>query len=299
MRDYETYLFQQAYAKSTIATYLRTKEKFILWCDVQGYEVENIDYKSCLDYAKELQRPKKGRVPSPKTAKQQIGALKIFFNYLIDENHRGDNPMENMDIKGVQRTLNNNLLEFEELEDLFYSCPTRHIKLPSSPHVAVRDKVITGLMVYQGLNATSLKVLKMEHVNLERGKIYIPGTRKTNARELKIKSQQVLSLSQYIQEDREHLQDAIGCHSEAFIPLNGERFSVIAHWLFQKLRRINYKVKNAKQVRASVIVHWLKNHNIREVQYMSGHRYISSTERYVQDDIENLQEVIENLHPIN
>jgi len=32
---------------------------------------------------------------------------------------------------------------------------------------------------------------------------------------------------------------------------------------------------------------------------MSGHRYISSTERFLQDDIENLQEMIDNLHPIN
>ena len=32
---------------------------------------------------------------------------------------------------------------------------------------------------------------------------------------------------------------------------------------------------------------------------MIGHRYISSAERYVQDDLENLQEVIDNLHPIH
>jgi len=31
---------------------------------------------------------------------------------------------------------------------------------------------------------------------------------------------------------------------------------------------------------------------------MAGHRYISSTERYVQDDLENLHELIENLYPI-
>jgi len=31
---------------------------------------------------------------------------------------------------------------------------------------------------------------------------------------------------------------------------------------------------------------------------MAGHRYISSTERYVQDDLENLHEMIESFHPI-
>lgn len=45
-------------------------------------------------------------------------------------------------------------------------------------------------------------------------------------------------------------------------------------------------------------MYWLKHYNIREVQYMAGHRYISSTERYQQDDLESLHELIESLHPI-
>lgn len=69
--------------------------------------------------------------------------------------------------------------------------------------------------------------------------------------------------------------------------------------MFKKLKQISHKVKDIKQVRASVITHWLNHYNIREVQYMAGHRYISSTERYVQDDLESLQEIIESLHPIN
>lgn len=93
------------------------------------------------------------------------------------------------------------------------------------------------------------------------------------------------------------IQNLIGCHSEAFIPQSSDRFAV-TYWLFKKLRRINHNVKDTKQIRASVITYWLQHHNIREVQYMAGHRYISSTERYVQDDLESLQEVIETLHPI-
>ena len=62
--------------------------------------------------------------------------------------------------------------------------------------------------------------------------------------------------------------------------------------------QINYTIKNAQQIRASVISNWLKDYNIREVQYMAGHQYISSTERYLQDDLEGLQEMIEKLHPV-
>ncbi|HAV54320.1 MAG TPA: integrase [Aequorivita sp.] len=65
------------------------------------------------------------------------------------------------------------------------------------------------------------------------------------------------------------------------------------------MRALNLRVKDSKQIRASVITHWLKHYNIRKVQYMAGHRYISSTERYVQDNLEDLHEMIENLHPIS
>lgn len=224
--------------------------------------------------------------------------MEFHFHYLIEENFRGDNPFQNLNIRGVKRTLNHNLLEFVELEDLFYSYRTRDITLPSSPHVVVRNKVLTGLMVYQGLNATAFRTLKMEHINLERGRLYVPGTRKTNPRELEIKPQQILSLARYLENDRPALHEAIGCHTEAFVPFTGDRYA-IGHELFKKLRALNLRVKDSKQIRASVITHWLKHYNIRKVQYMVGHRYISSTERYVQDNLEDLHEMIENLHPIS
>jgi len=53
------------------------------------------------------------------------------------------------------------------------------------------------------------------------------------------------------------------------------------------------------QIRAPVITNWLKQYNLRKVQVLAGHRFISSIERYVEDDLENLQEVINNFHPIN
>lgn len=124
-------------------------------------------------------------------------------------------------------------------------------------------------MVYQGLTFISLITFKFEHIDLERVKIYVPSTRKTNARELEIKLPQILSLAQFINESREILQDSIGCHTEAFIPLKGNRFEMITYWLFKKFRRINHNSKNSKKIRVSVITYWLQHHNIREVQYLA------------------------------
>ena len=299
MKSYENYLQEQGYSDRTMATYLRVQEKFSLWCDLKDYEIVSIDYKACLQYIKELQQSSNNKPISQNTINHTVCILKIYFNYLIDEKHREDSPIQNINIRGVKRTLNHNLLEYDELEELFYSIPTRNLHHKSNIHTATRDKVITGLMVYQGLNTTSLRALKYEHIDLDRGKIYVPSTRKTNARKLEIKSPQILSLAQYVNQSREVLQETIDCYSEALIPLNSDRLGIITTGIFRKLKRINFKIKDIKQIRASVITYWLQNHNIREVQYMAGHRYISSTERYVQEDLNQLQDMIEALHPIN
>jgi len=296
---YDTYLFEQGYTRSTIYSYLNAQSKFIQWCDTKDYDLSHIDYKTCLLYVKDIQRPKKGKPLSKRSVSHQVGALKIFFNYLMDENYRGNNPFQNINIRGVRRSINHNLLEYEELEDLFYSYRTHNIKPPHCPHVAVRDKVVIGLIVYQGLDAKALMSLRMEHMQMEKGKLYVPSTRKTNARELELKSPQMLSLAQYLQKDRAVLQDKIRCYTDDLFPRNSNRSGVLLHTLFKRLRAINYKVKDAKQIRASVITHWLKLHNIRKVQYMVGHRYISSTEKYLQSDISSLKEIIENFHPMN
>jgi integrase/recombinase XerD len=68
--------------------------------------------------------------------------------------------------------------------------------------------------------------------------------------------------------------------------------------LSREVKTVNKQFINFQQIRASVITHWLKQYNLRQVQYMAGHRFISSTERYLAGQIEELQEEIDNYHPI-
>ena len=65
-----------------------------------------------------------------------------------------------------------------------------------------------------------------------------------------------------------------------------------------ELRKLNPSVINTKQIRASVITKWLKVYDLREVQVLAGHRYISSTESYLQNDMEGLQEEVQQFHPL-
>jgi integrase/recombinase XerD len=70
------------------------------------------------------------------------------------------------------------------------------------------------------------------------------------------------------------------------------------HKLAQQLNSIEPRIKDLKQIRASVIVKWLKLYNLRQVQYLAGHKWISSTEEYLHSETEGLQEEINKFHPL-
>ncbi len=46
-----------------------------------------------------------------------------------------------------------------------------------------------------------------------------------------------------------------------------------------------------------VILHWLTQYNKQEVQYRAGHKYISSTEQYVQQEMGSLTDQLAKYHP--
>jgi integrase/recombinase XerD len=69
--------------------------------------------------------------------------------------------------------------------------------------------------------------------------------------------------------------------------------------MFRAIKKDNPEILHPKQIRASVITYWLKNHNLRQVQYMAGHKYVSSTERYQLNNLFKLQGEVNKYHPLN
>jgi integrase/recombinase XerD len=253
-----------------------------------GTTKESIDYKTFLKYVEEL---KKTGIKT-RTLQSYIGNLKIYFKYLQEENYRADNPIENINIKGTIKTVLNNLLTADELEDLYYSYETKDNDLARK-----RNKIIIGLLVYQGLQSKELQHLKEEHIELYKGKIHIPQTKRTNGRTLELKPWQLMEMMEYVQQIRPKI---VPKGEENLFTSNYGNTNInnVIKKISEELKLINYSYQNAIQIRNSVIVNWLKIHNLRKTQYLAGHRYISSTERYKQDNLESLHEMINSFHPI-
>ena len=291
---YQEYLTKQKYSPSSIKGYILQSEKFIQWLTKQGYTLQHFDYKQALHYVAYLQ----DRHSNIKTINHKIIAVKHYFEYLIDRSRSAENPFTTIIIKGEKKNkMRNNLLTADELEDLYYSYTTDDDPRSNRILANKRNKIIVGFLVYQGLSTSDIKRLQLEHVKLNQGKIYIPKGRLGNRRELHLKPWQIMELMEYINEIRPQLLLRKQQTSEMLFASN-KRLSDTIGWILKKLKRINHKVENTHQLRASVIVHWLSKYNLRKVQIMAGHKRISTTEKYLQEDLKQLQEIINLHHPL-
>ncbi len=83
------------------------------------------------------------------------------------------------------------------------------------------------------------------------------------------------------------------------LSLNGSPFiKNTLHHLFIDIRKIYPMITSAKKIRQSMITYWLTLFDIRKVQYMAGHRFVSSTEWYKPGNLDELKREINLYHPL-
>ncbi len=117
---------------------------------------------------------------------------------------------------------------------------------------------------------------------------------------LYLEPQQVMDINEYVLQGRKELVGQAGCETDQLFvgPAGGDNVVNFAHYMLVKLGRTYPGIQNPKHIRASVIVKWLRQYNLRKVQYMAGHRFISSTEVYRQNEMEGLTEEVNRFHPL-
>ncbi len=131
-------------------------------------------------------------------------------------------------------------------------------------------------------------------MQLDKGKIYVSSKKRTNKRTLDLKSFHILPLHEYLITERKLLNNEI----EGNYLFHKKRLIRSISRIKEMINRYEPNLKTLHQIRASVITNWLQHYNLREVQYMAGHKYVSSTERYRTDNLEDLQKELEKYHPL-
>lgn len=283
--SFEEYLTAQGLKPDTIEQHRRYIHYFICWMSDESLFLSQVTHSEILDFADQLKQ--EGR--SINQINRVLLAVRYYFSYLDKEGVTTHNPAAGITLKGRIRNVPHDLLEKEELEDLYD-------KYEIKDERTHRNKVILGLLVYQGLKREELETLRPEYLKLREGKIQIPATGTSNGRILSLQPHQILDLQEYLLLIRPKLQSR---SERLFTGRNDiENLKNSLLHLNHALRKINPKLKNAIQIRQSVITEWLKEKDLRTVQYMAGHRYVSSTERYQTTNLEDLKEALNKHHPL-
>lgn len=289
--SFKKHLLQKGYSLQTIKSFEVVVTKYLKWLKKENIEDVSASYNDIVHYIQKLRNTVKQR-----TIQSETNSIKHYYNYLKELDLVKENPTLNIAVKGVKRKILYNTLNKQELEKLYND----YRNIESDSLAKKRNEIIVSLLVYQGLNSTELGRLTTADLKLREGKIFINGTRRSNERTLKLESHQVLDFMEYQLKIRADILTETKKETDLLFTSFGRstKFNNIISKLLPQLKKLNKKVKSVHQIRTSVIVHWLKMYNLREVQYMAGHRYVSSTEAYLINDLEDLQDEIEKYHPI-
>ena len=290
--SFKKYLLQKGYSLQTIKSFEVVVTKYLKWLEKENIEDVSASYNDVVCYIQKLRNTVKQR-----TIQSETNSIKHYYNYLKELDLVKENPTLNITVKGVKRKILYNTLNKQELEKLYNDF--RNIENDSL--AKKRNEVIVSLLVYQGLNSTELGRLTTADLKLRKGKIFINGTRRSNERTLKLESHQILDFMEYTLQVRQTILVQTNKQTDLLFTSFGRstKFNNIISKLLPQLKKLNKKVKSVHQIRTSVITHWLKMYNLREVQYFAGHRHVTSTEAYLINDLDDLQEEIEKYHPIN
>lgn len=285
---FKTYLVEKAFSENSIRTYLNGVRIFLQGnpgADAYRYE----DILSYLEY-------KPYRQLSLNARKGYLIQIKKYYDYLIETNQRQDHPCKTLNLKGNTKRgiIHTDLFSSAELESLLE-------RESGYDKLVLRQQAIVSLFIYQAPMPYEIANLKLHHIDLDAGTVYLHGGRVLTARKLELHIKQVRLFDRYIHEARKKLL-LKNNSDKLFINFQGnpDTQESVSYPIETQKYRFPGRRLTTKTVRDSVISYWLNERKLplEQVQLMAGHRWISCTERYLQASIDEQREVLRKAHPL-
>ena len=268
--------------------YLKTKEKILL---------NNITRDIIEEYMFELynlKNKKTGKKLSISSLVTYMLSVKVYFRYLIKENHIIYNPSEFIKLPKLEKKITSNYFTKEEIKKVFNGIK---IKTISNYRMIVLFEILYNF----GLRINEAIHLKVSDINFETGMVHV--------REAKGGYERSVPMSNYIKKYLEiYIEYAYNTkfeNKESYLFFNPKTkklitipyfFGVILKNTVKKLG-INKKI-SSHAFRKSIGKHLLENGlDIRYVKEFLGHKCINATQSYTILNIQDLKQAIEKYHP--
>jgi len=292
LQDYQHYLkIERGLSKNSLANYTLDVEKLMRFLELHelGASPKNISKETVQQFVYEI-----AKVVNPRSQARIISGLKSFFNYLVFEDYRADNPMDLIEAPKTGRKLPDTL----SLEEINLLIKTIDLSKPEGE----RNRAMLETLYGCGLRVTELVNLRISDLYFEEDFIKVLG-KGDKQRFVPISDINKKYISIYRKEVRVHQNIQKG--HEDFLFLNRRGKQLTRAMLFTIIKQLATAAQLHKNIsphtfRHSFATHLLTNGaDLRAIQQMLGHESITTTEIYMHVDRSHLAEVMNKFHPRN
>ena len=285
LQDYRYYLrMERRLSPNTVAAYSRDVAELLAALDLEPRAVRSDDIARYLaERGKELSKRSQARL---------LSSLRSFFDWLILEGERKDNPCDRIDAPKLGRYLPA-VLSVEEVEAILDSVDTAR-----GGWTAFRDRAILEILYGCGLRVSEACGLLISQVYLAEGFVRVVG-KGDKERLVPLGAVAAEAFSQYLDARPQAAEPAFD--DVAFLNKNGRPLSRVAIFNLVKKQALLAGVRkeiSPHTFRHSFATHLIENGaDLRAVQEMLGHESILTTEIYTHIDTATWQATILEHHP--
>ncbi|MDH4473024.1 MAG: site-specific tyrosine recombinase XerD [Fluviicola sp.] len=298
MRNWERYIKQfvhylkieRSLAENSILAYQQDIEKLKDACMARELSAETVstnDLKTFIAGLYDLGL-------SARSQARIISGWKQFFDFLLLEDIRKDDPSENLDLPKIGRKLPE-VLTIEEIDRIV-------AVIDMGKAEGQRNRAIIETLYSCGLRVSELVNLKLQDCFFEEGFIRVIG--KGNKERLVPVSPSVIEeVGDYLENHRPELPIKRG--QEAYVFLNRRGAQLTRVMIFTLIKNYTAFAGIRKNISPHTFRHSFATHlieggaNLRAIQEMLGHESITTTEIYTHLDQRFLREAIISYHPRN
>lgn len=232
------------------------------------------------------------RTVNARSQSRIISGLRGFFNFLVFEDYRKQNPLELIESPKIGRKLPDTL-SIDEIDELI-------AEIDLSKPEGERNRAILETLYGCGLRVSEVINLKLSDLFFEEGFIKVTG-KGDKQRFVPIAETTQKYIDLYRDHIRSHMDIQKGHEDTLFLNRRGKQLT--RAMIFTIIRRLAEEAGFDKNIsphtfRHSFATHLLENGaDLRAIQQMLGHESITTTEIYVHMDRSHLKNVMEQYHP--
>ena len=292
LKDYQLFLkIERGLTKNTIDSYTRDLKKLMLFLEKNEITISpiKIDSKTVQQFIYEI-----AKNVQPSTQSRVISGLRNFFDYLIFEDYRADNPTDLIETPKIGRKLPDTLSE-NEINDLINAIDLSHPQ-------GERNRTILETIYSCGLRVSELISLKISDLFFDEGFVKVLGKgNKERFTPINYNTQKYIAF--YVKDIRSHITPQKGFEDTLFLNRRGK--GLTRQMIFMIIKDLAIKINLNKKISPHTLRHSFATHlleggaDLRAIQQMLGHESITTTEIYVHLDKSYLKDVVEKFHPRN